>query len=107
MKTYLYATYSDEGIIELVRKNEHDAVVRELNERLTKQQSNMLDTIVQRQLEITKWQSMAESLATALKTCQDFIEDAHIIEAQWGWEPVKEAEKTLAAYESAKKGEQP
>jgi hypothetical protein len=32
----------------------------------------------------------------ALDTCIEFIQDAHIIEAQWDWEPVKKANATLA-----------
>ena len=58
MKTYPYQ--EDGEIIELVRKDEHDAVVRELNERLTKQQSDMLDTIVQLRAELTNTHSILD-----------------------------------------------
>lgn len=51
--------------------------------------------------ELAKWQALAGQLAEALENCQNFIEDAHIIEAQWSWEPVKDAKAALAAYESA------
>jgi len=78
METYPYPT--PEGIIDLVRKSEYDRIkwdleehkakytadVAELNERLTKQQSDMLDTIVGLRSELTRWQAMAERLATAL-----------------------------------------
>lgn len=37
-----------------------------MNARLVKQQKDMLDTIVERQLEITKWKSIAEKLVTAV-----------------------------------------
>lgn len=214
MTTYPYAT--PDGIIELIRKDEHDAVVRELkkhledanrgaernahinrsfagqinqlhsdvrelNERLTKQQSDMLDTIVQlraeltnthsildgdeskiirnakdgypegrearvltlaervkslciyaadwkrwteeKEVELTRWQSLAESLATALDNlshdCHNHAKD--IIQIRWGYdgdcgsklsaEQIEEccdaAKPALAAYESAAKGEQP
>ena len=93
MKTYPYQENGE--IIELVRKDEHDAVVRELkkhledanrgaernahinrsfagqinqlhsdvrelNERLTKQQSDMLDTIVQLRAELTNTHSILD-----------------------------------------------
>lgn len=32
---------------------------------------------------------------SALKTCIEFINDAKITEAQWDWEPIKEAERAL------------
>lgn len=209
MKTYPYQENGE--IIELVRKDEHDAVVRELkkhledanrgaernahinrsfagqinqlhsdvrelNERLTKQQSDMLDTIVQlraeltnthsildgdeskiirnakdgypegrearvltlaervkslciyaadwkrwteeKEVELTRWQSLAESLATALANlshdCHNHAKD--IIQIRWGYdgdcgsklssEQIEEccdaANPALAAYESAK-----
>jgi len=31
----------------------------------------------------------------ALSTCKEFIQDAHIVEAQWSWEPVKEASAAM------------
>ena len=183
MKTYPYQENGE--IIELVRKDEHDAVVRELkkhledanrgaernahinrsfagqinqlhsdvrelNERLTKQQSDMLDTIVQlraeltnthsildgdeskiirnakdgypegrearvltlaervkslciyaadwkrwteeKEVELTRWQSLAERLATT---------------GGWSAEPDSSWDAALAAYESAKSGNLP
>ena len=101
MKTYPYTENGE--IIDLVRKDEHDAVVQELNERLTKQQADMLDTIVERQLEITRWQSLAERLATAIQERDYWAHTMHPAEVQTE-EALKEA---LAAYESAAKGEQP
>lgn len=214
MKTYPYQ--EDGEIIDLVRKDEHDAVVRELqklladanrgaernahinrsfagqinqlhsdvrelNERLTKQQSDMLDTIVQlraeltnthsildgdeskiirnakdgypegrearvltlaervkslciyaadwkrwteeKEVELTRWQSLAESLATALDNlshdCRNYAKDIQKI--RWGYdgdggaklsaEQIEEccdaANPALAAYNSAKKGNLP
>lgn len=121
MKTYPHQ--EGDGIIDLVHKDDHDAVVRELNVRLTKQQADMLDTIVQRQLEVTKWQAMAERLATALDNlshdCMNHSKDIQKI--RWGHdgdcgaklsaEQIEEccnaANPALAAYESAKKGKQP
>lgn len=155
MKTYPYQENGE--IIELVRKDEHDAVVRELNERLTKQQSDMLDTIVQlraeltnthsildgdeskiirnakdgypegrearvltlaervkslciyaadwkrwteeKEVELTRWQSLAERLATAHQEIAN--------EAIWPDAMRMRSLYALAAYESAKKGEQP
>lgn len=178
--------------IDLVRKDEHDAVVRELqklladanrgaernahinrsfagqinqlhsdvrelNERLTKQQSDMLDTIVQlraeltnthsildgdeskiirnakdgypegrearvltlaervkslciyaadwkrwteeKEVELTRWQSLAESLATNLQNVVQLSDRATLV-----WDTAKAA---LAAYESAKSGNLP
>ncbi len=81
METYPYPT--PEGIIDLVRKSEYDrlkweleeqqakytADVAELNERLTKQHADMLDTIVQLRAELTRWQALAEMLAEALNHC--------------------------------------
>ena len=77
MTTYPYAT--PDGIIELVHKDEHDAVVRELNERLTKQQADMLDTIIELRTQLA-----------AIKTAA-----ANAGFSEW-------LRKTLAAYESAK-----
>ena len=109
MKTYPHL--ENDGIIQLVRKDEHDAVVAELNERLTKQQADMLDTIVERQLEITKWQSLAERLATALDDCNTKLVGWHgLYPSQVGSDDeatFQAGDQALAAYESAKKGEQP
>lgn len=80
MKTYPYHTPN--GIIELVEKREYDKLQAA-------------------SVELTRWQALARQLAQALATCQGFIEDAHIIEAQWDWEPIKEAKTALSAYESA------
>lgn len=33
----------------------------------------------------------------ALDTCAQFIQDAHIIEAQWDWEPVEQSKKAIEA----------
>jgi len=95
METYPYPTPN--GILDLVRKSEFDRLkweleeqqakytddVAELNERLTKQQSDMLDTIVGLRSELTRysaerehnanmagmWQDLAERLAEALNHC--------------------------------------
>lgn len=39
-------------------------------------------------------------LVEALENCVAFIEDAHILEAQWHWEPIKQAQDALAAAEA-------
>ena len=58
MKTYPHLENGE--IIQLVRKDEHDAIVQELNERLTKQQADMLDTIVQLRAELTNTHSILD-----------------------------------------------
>ena len=125
MKTYPYPT--PDGITQLVEEAEynrlkweleeskakHGADVAELNERLTQQQADMLDTIVKLRAELTSWQAMAERLATTLKDCKNRAMDKSIethaddhakgcIDDIWEW-----AEQALAAYESARKGELP
>lgn len=118
MKTYPHLENGE--IIELVSKDEHDAVVRELNERLTKQQADMLDTIVNIRAELTSWQSMAsqysaerehnanmagmwQSLAEGLATAHKKIAK----EAIWPDTMRMRSIEDLTAYDSAKKGEQP
>lgn len=82
-------------------KASHAADVAELNERLTKQQSNMLDTIVGLRAELTRWQSLAGLLAAPL----DFIvtkTDAGKICFHNLYDSTAEmAYKAIAAYESA------
>ena len=82
MKTYPHQ--EDGEIINLVRKDDHDAVVRELNQRLTQQQSDMLDTIVK--------------LRTQLSVIKTAAANAGF--SEWIY-------KTLAAYNSAKSGNLP
>lgn len=38
----------------------------------------------------------APDLLAALQTCIGFIEDAHILEAQWGWDPIGEANRAIS-----------
>ena len=38
----------------------------------------------------------APELLEALRNCIEFIEDAQIVEAQWHWEPVKQARAAIA-----------
>jgi len=144
MKTYPHLENGE--IIELVRKDEHDAVVRELkkhledanrgaernahinrsfagqinqlhsdirelNERLTKQQADMLDTIVQLRLELTRWQSLAESLASALESSAKLYENPeppsmHELSMR-AYDMRCIARTALAAYNSAKSGNLP
>ena len=108
MQTIPYNT--DEGIIDLVRKYEHDAVVRELNERLTQQQSDMLDTIVQLRAELTSWQSMAERLADSLKGIATLENGDFPSGDDWSDTSIATFHKmnvAIADYESAKSGNQP
>ncbi len=157
MKTYPHQ--EGDGIIELVRKDEHDAVVRELTNthsildgdeskiiRNTKdgypegREARVL-TLAERvkslciyaadwkrwteekEAELTRWQSLAERLATAL---DNLSHDSHnhakdIQKIRWGYdgdcgaklsaEQIEEccdaANPALAAYESAKSGNLP
>jgi len=181
MKTYPHQ--EGDGIIELVRKDEHDAVVRELQKILADAnrgaernahinrsfagQINQLHSDIQElnatkdehdkalellreirddqvnaqdeadkfmrdhqpselsklRVELTRWQLLAERLATALDNlshdCHNHAKD--IIQIRWGYdgdcgsklsaEQIEEccdaAKPALAAYESAAKGEQP
>jgi len=38
----------------------------------------------------------APELLDALETCLAFIEDAHILEGQWHWDPVEKARAAIA-----------
>ena len=46
-------------------------------------------------------------LVEALENCVAFIEDAHILEAQWHWEPIKQAQDALTAAEAQQDGSKP
>ncbi len=117
METYPYPT--PDGIIDLVRKSECDRIkwdleeqkakytadVAELNERLTKQQSDMLDTIVKLRAELTRWEALAGQMAEALDDCNTKLVGWHGLypsqvcaddEAAF-----QSADKALAAYEAA------
>lgn len=94
MKTYPH--HEGGEIIELVRKDEHDEVVAELLERLRERTESHLAasardvaTIQRQAVEITKWQALTETLATALRdisahdgpgfphgTCSDIADQA-------------------------------
>lgn len=105
MKTYPHAT--PDGIIELVRKDEHDAAVDEVYNELTEQLASF-------RAELTRWQLLAERLATALDDCNTKLVGWHgLYPSQVGSDDeatFQAGDKALAAYESAKsaaKGEQP
>jgi len=88
METYPYPT--PEGILDLVRKSEYDrlkwdleeqkashaADVAELNERLTKQHADMLDTIVQLRRQLTNIQSVINQLYVETDCYADGAPDA-------------------------------
>lgn len=91
MQTYPYPT--PDGIIDLVRKTEYDRLKWELEEQCAK---------------LAKWQALAGQLAEVLWRCttkgwfaSDYAGEV-IVALDAG--KVRDA---LAAYESAKKGEQP
>ena len=118
MKTYPHI--EDGQIIDLVRKDEHDAVVRELNERLSDfTQSHLhasarnVQTIQRQAVDLAKWQTMAELLKTALTDCKNRAMDKTIEmhpddNAKGCVDDVLEwAETALAAYDAAKAGNLP
>lgn len=107
MKTYPYAT--DEGIIDLVRKDEHDAAVAKWQaeaSRLSAEREHNANMA-------GMWQAVAGQLAEELKCCKNRAMDKSIethaddhakgcIDDIWEW-----SENALAAYESAKSGNPP
>lgn len=105
---------------EVVAKSRYDADVAELNERLTRQQADMLDTIVQLRAELTTWQSEAarysaerehnanmagmwQSMAGRLATAAQGYNTTEIEYREWQ-HGMRDA---LAAYESVKSGNLP
>lgn len=64
MKTYPHLENGE--IIELVRKDEHDAAVDEVYNELTEQLASF-------RAELTRWQSLAERLATVLTRCDNLL----------------------------------
>ena len=132
MKTYPYPT--PDGITQLVEESEynrlkwkleeskamHAADVSELNARLTQQQSDMLDTIVQLRAEFTSWQLMAAqysaerehnaNMAGMWQALAERLAMTHkkiVNKAIWPDKMRMCSIEALAAYESAKKGEHP
>lgn len=96
METYPYPT--PEGIIDLVRKSEFDRLKWELDEL----RSDLTRYSAEREHNANMagmWQAMAEKLATA---AQGY--DTTAVEYREWQHAMRDA---LAAYESAKKGEQP
>ena len=102
MKTYPHAT--PDGIIELVRKDEHDAAVDEVYNELTEQLASF-------RAELTRWQSLAERLATALDDCNTKLVGWHgLYPSQVGSDDeatFQAGDKALTTYESAKSGNLP
>lgn len=113
MKTYPYTT--PDGIIELVRKDEHDKALELLRE-IRDDQVNAQDEadkflrdhqpseLSKLRAELTRWQSLAESLANAIKEGGLPTGENCKLNATFHLRVMRDA---LAAYESAAKGEQP
>lgn len=104
MQTIPYTT--PDGIIDLVRKDDHDAVVAELIDRLREARESHLhasardvQTIQRQAVELSKWQALAETMAGECSTIAfgDIFDDTMR----------KYAKQALAAYESAKSGSLP
>ena len=47
-------------------------------------------------VEIEAMNGAVKKAHEALDTCEQFIKDAHIIEAQWSWKPLKSATEAIA-----------
>jgi hypothetical protein len=102
MKTYPYTT--DDGIIELVRKDEHNAIVSELLSRLEDARQSHLHASARDVQTIQRQSVLLDRLATALKDCKSRAMDKSIethaddhakgcVDDIWEW-----AESALAAY---------
>jgi len=108
MKTYPHAT--PDGIIALVEKSQYDAVVSELEQEV-RDNTDLRQRSHEKSVEIARWQSVAEMLATALDDCNTKLVGWHgLYPSQVGSDDeatFQAGDKALAAYESAKKGEQP
>ena len=129
MKTYPHVT--DDGIIELVRKDEHDEVVAELENRVTffvdanyeianernklrSDNAKLLQRLEDarqshlhasaRNVQTIQRQSvLLDRLAQLVDDASEKADDGDIFKTEWE----TQARAALAAYESAKKGEQP
>jgi len=101
MKTYPYTT--DDGIIELVRKDELDAVVAKLLARLEERTQSHLRASARDVQTIQQQSVLLDRLANALKAIA-WIKETGRRDYSWTGETAFQA---LAAYDSAAKGEQP
>ncbi len=100
MKTYPHQ--EGDGIIDLVRKDEHDAVVRELEQEV-RDNTELRQRLHDRTKELASWQSLTERLATALDDFQDYY-CAGGTPPQEHRQQMDKVNVALAAYESAAKG---
>lgn len=130
MKTYPHQ--EGDGIIDLVRKDDHDAVVADLKNEISQLRTEIAETqrrneqsqnvslrmVAERdqlRASLTSWQAMAERLATALKEYSEPVRTASDGGSHWclirsnpnAHQLVASINEALAAYESAKKGNLP
>ena len=72
----------------------------DINEKIHPKTRSLLDkqgvTYGQWRDALAQTEEENKRLRDALETCVEFIEEAHIVEAQWHWEPIKEAKIALA-----------
>ena len=101
MKTYPYTT--DEGIIELVSKDEYDTIVVELLSRLEERTQSHIHASARDVQTIQRQSVLLGRLASALKAIA-WIKETGQRDYSWTGETAFES---LAAYESAKSGNLP
>ena len=101
MKTYPYTT--PDGIIDLVEKTEHDAIVSELLQRLEERTQSHLAASARDVQTIQRQSVLLDRLAQLVDDASEKADDGDIFKTEWE----TQARAALAAYESAKKGEQP
>ena len=101
MKTYPYTT--DDGIIELVRKDEHNAIVSELLSRLEDARQSHLHASARYVQTIQRQSVLLDRLAQLVDDASEKADDGDIFKTEWE----TQARAALAAYESAKKGGHP
>ena len=92
MKTYPHHT--PEGIIELVEKLEYDGMALLAHELATLRAEDIA-SLVEAKAENAEMRAAVNVAHEALDACKQFIGGAHIIEAQWNWEPITKAAEAL------------
>ena len=100
MKIYPHVT--DDGIIELVRKDEHDAIASELLQRLEEARQSHLHASARDVQTIQRQAVLLDRLAQLIDDASEKADDGDPFKTEWE----TQASVALAAYESAKKGEQ-
>jgi hypothetical protein len=71
----------------------------ELADAITPSKDNVpeLGDLLSAAAELRRLERVNAELVEALEICVEFIEDAHIIEGQWHWEPVQKARAALTS----------